>query len=165
MEILLKDYFYDLFNSFQFDRDKIDYQIHKDISRLVLFFNGNHITRRSEFYRILNKLPFSDFFKRLIWILPTQVSMFPFYEHLHKKYKGKYIVVEIPEGTTFNNEFIININPISKERIDVTFKKNFRLVQSDSENNVVTVGYIFMDIFIPIRLSGKIDVKIQEYFI
>ena len=79
MEIRLDAYYKDLYQSFSYNRDKIDEQIDRDFHRLIYFYNGTRITTKNDFYRMLDTIHYTRIYKRLLWILPTQVTLFIFY--------------------------------------------------------------------------------------
>ena len=79
MEVSLNDFYIDLFSSFKYDKVNIDNQIGLDFERLLFYFNNQRIPTKNNFYYLLQQLPYSRLFKRLLWVLPTQATLFPFY--------------------------------------------------------------------------------------
>jgi len=164
MELNLCDYYTDLFESFKYNKEAIDEQVSRDLPRMNLYINGAKIKSKDIFYSIIHHLPYNSMYKRLIWIIPTQVSMFLFYNHLNNIYmKQKYLVAEIPEGDKYSNGFFVYIDTINNKNISINLKKNFRLLYSKFNKEIQTVGYIFCDISIPLKAYSKVTMKYTEY--
>ena len=144
MEVSIKDFFIDLFSSFKYNKEDIDEQLGRDFDRLSFYFLDRKIKTKNNFYYLLHKLPYSRLFKRLLWILPTQATLFPFYHFFYKKFNGK-IIAEIPPGYIISNDFKILYKPIDKHSIKVEMYKNFRILEN-RDQNIVEVGFILMEI-------------------
>ena len=144
MEVSIKDFFIDLFSSFKYNKDDIDEQLSRDFDRLSLYFNGKKIEKKHNFYYLLHRLPYIRRFKRLLWILPTQATLYPFYYFLHKKFNSN-IIAEIPSDNSISNDFKIVINPIDKDSIKIEMYKNFRILENRGQN-IIDTGYILMEI-------------------
>jgi hypothetical protein len=144
MEVSIKDFFIDLFSSFKYDKELIDEQITRDYDRLSLYFNDTKIQKKNNFYFLLQNLSYDRIFKRLLWILPTQATLYPFYYFLHKKFSDN-IIAEIPPDYNISNDFKIMIKTHNKNSINVNMFKNFRILKN-CNNNIVEVGFIFTEI-------------------
>ena len=164
MELSVADYYTDLYESFKYNKEEIDEQITKDLPRMNLYINGAKISSKNTFYSIINNLPYDTIYKRLIWIIPTQVSMFLFYNHLYNKYKKQdYLVAEIAEGDKYCNGFFVYIDTIDKKNISICFKKNFRILYSAKNREIQTVAYVFCDVKIPLKAYSKVIMTYKEY--
>lgn len=164
MEISIGDYYTDLFESFKYNKEAVDEQITRDLPRMNLYMNGIKITTKNIFYSIINNLPYNSIYKRLIWIIPTQVSMFLFYNHLYNIYKKEdYLVAEIAEGDKYSNGFFVYIDTIDKKNINISFKKNFRILYSKKNREIQTVAYVFCNIKIPLKANAKVTMTYEEY--
>ena len=164
MELSIGDYYTDLFESFKYDKEAIDEQITRDLPRMSLYMNGTKITTKNLFYSIINNLHYNSIYKRLIWILPTQVSLFLFYNHLNNIYKKQdYLVAEISEGDKYSNGFFVYIDTIDSKNINIIFKKNFRLLYSKKNREIQTVGYVFCNIIISLKANSKVKMTYEEY--
>ena len=144
MEVSLNDFYIDLFSSFKYDKEKIDNQIGLDFERLLFYFNNQRIQTKNNFYYLLQQLPYSRLFKRLLWVLPTQATLFPFYYFFYKKF-NENIIAEIPMESSFSNDFKIVLTPIINKSIKVEMFKNFRILENRN-HNLVELGYIVMEI-------------------
>jgi len=144
MEVLIKDFFIDLFSSFKYDKELIDEQITRDYDRLSLYFNDNKINKKSNYYYLLHHLSYCRMIKRLLWVLPTQATLFPFYNYLHKKFSGN-IIAEIPPDYNISNDFKIIIKTIDINSISVKLYKNFRILKN-VDNNIIEIGFILTEI-------------------
>jgi hypothetical protein len=146
--ISIKEYFLDLFRSFDMDKKQIQEQLMKDYRRMTIIVNNRTITTLEEYCKILNSLNIWRVYKRMLWILPTQVSMVYFYFYLHNYYikkKNSYIVAELGNSNKFSNDFILNINIVDNKYIDVSFKKNFRVLDT-SMSSIPTIYNIFLTV-------------------
>jgi hypothetical protein len=65
MDISLKEFYMDLFESFQYNKLKIDEQIDRDFDRLIFYFHQTKIRSKDNFYYLLNSLPYSRIIKLL----------------------------------------------------------------------------------------------------
>ena len=83
MDILLFDFYNELFSSFNYDKVKIDEQLERDFNRLIFYFRQKKIDSKNKFYYLLHSLPYSQEIKRLLWVLPNQATLYPFYFFLH----------------------------------------------------------------------------------
>jgi hypothetical protein len=144
MEVLIKDFFIDLFSSFKYDKELIDEQITRDYDRLSLYFNDIKIQKKNNFYYLLQNLPYCRIFKRLLWILPTQATLYSFYYFLHKKFSNN-IIAEIPTGYDISNDFKIMIKTYDENSIKVDMFKNFRILKN-CDNNINEIGFILTEI-------------------
>jgi len=144
MEILIKDFFIDLFSSFKYNKELIDEQISRDYDRLSLYFNDKQIIKKSNYYYLLHNLSYCRLMKRLLWVLPTQATLFPFYDFLHKKFSDN-ILAEIPPNYSISNDFKIMIKTIDKSSISVKMFKNFRILKN-CDNNIIEIGFILTEI-------------------
>jgi len=163
-EISIKEYFLDLFSSFNFDKDKIHEQIKRDLTRMIININGVEIKTIEQFYKLINSLDISLIYKRMLWVLPTQVSMVYFYFYLHNYYikkKNTYAVAELGNSHKFSNDFIINIDIINSNYIDIRFIKNFRVLDT-SISTIPTIYNIFLDVDIKIGRSKMMYFKWKE---
>ena len=159
MQIRLDDYIIDLYKSFKCNKKNIDEQLERDFHRLIFYFNASRIMTKADFYRMLDVLPYRRIHKQILWVLPTQVSLFIFYKFLADTFaKDGYMVCEIPEGNVYTNQFIIRVSTNTlRENISVEMKKNFRYIKMDPKTReIYTMGYIFMNIDMPIMSSGII---------
>jgi len=144
MEVLIKDFYIDLFSSFKYDKELIDEQITRDFDRLSLYFNNTKINKKCNFYYILQNLPYIRIFKRLLWVLPTQATLYSFYYFLHKKFVDN-IIAEIPVDNAYSNDFKIMIKTIDNKSIKVDMFKNFRILKN-CNSEIEEIGFIFMEI-------------------
>lgn len=144
MEVSIKDFFIDLFSSFKYNKENIDEQLGRDFDRLSFYFLDRKLDTKNNFYYLLHKLPYSRLFKRLLWILPTQATLYPFYHFFYKKFNGK-IIAEIPHGYNISNDFRIVYRPINKRRIKIEMYKNFRILENKN-SNIIELGFIIMEI-------------------
>jgi hypothetical protein len=159
MQIRLDDYIIDLYKSFKCNKKNIDEQLERDFHRLIFYFNASRIMTKADFYTRLDVLPYRRIHKQILWVLPTQVSLFIFYKFLADTFaKDGYMVCEIPEGNVYTNQFIIRVSTNTlRENISVEMKKNFRYIKMDPKTReIYTMGYIFMNIDMPIMSSGII---------
>jgi len=166
-ELSIKEYFLDLFNTFNFDKDKIHDQVKRDLHRMIININGTQIKTIEQFYKLLNNLDISLIYKRMLWVLPTQVSMVYFYFYLHNYYikkKNTYAVAELSDSNRYSNDFIINIDIIDSNNIDIHFIKNFRVLDT-SITSIPTIYNIFVDVDIKIGKSKMIYFKWKEVII
>lgn len=157
MEVSIKNFFIDLFSSFKYDKQLIDEQITRDFDRLTLYFNDNRIIKKSNYYYLLHNLSYCQMIKRLLWILPTQATLYPFYYFLHKKFTGN-IVAEIPADYNISNDFKIIIKTIDKDTINVMMFKNFRILKN-VDNNILEIAFILTEI--SFTLSDNYDKNIN----
>ena len=144
MDISLKEFYMDLFESFQYNKLKIDEQIDRDFDRLIFYFNQTKIRSKDNFYYLLNSLPYSRIIKRLLWVLPNQATLFPFYYFFQKKFSDK-IIAELPRDSEISNDFTVRVNPLNGEHIQVKMFKNFRIVENINFL-LHDIGYILMEI-------------------
>jgi serine/threonine-protein kinase RIO1 len=159
MQIRLDEYIIDLYQSFKCNKKNIDEQLDRDFHRLIFYFNSSRIMTKLDFYTMLNGLPYRRIHKQILWVLPTQVSLFIFYKFLADTFaKEGYMVCEIPEGNVYTNQFIIRVNTQTlRETITVEIKKNFRYIKMNPRTREIdTIGYIFMNIDMPIISGGII---------
>lgn len=165
--ISIKEYFLDLFSSFYFDKSKIHEQLLRDFHRMSVYMNGNRVHKLDDFYRIINNLPISRIYKRMIWIIPTQVSMVYFYTYILKYYqdiKSTYAVAELSDNTKYSNEFIVNIDIIDNKYICIKLNKNFRILDT-CNSNIPTVSYILLAVDINIGKTKNLNYEWKEIFI
>ena len=159
MQIRLDEYIIDLYQSFKCKKNNIDEQLDRDFHRLIFYFNSSRIMTKADFYTMLDALPYRRIHKQILWVLPTQVSLFIFYKFLADTFaKDGYMVCEIQEGSVYTNQFIIRVSTNTvRERISVEIKKNFRYIKMDQKTReLYTIGYIFMNIDMPIISGGII---------
>lgn len=162
--ISIKEYFLDLFRSFDLDKKKIHEQLMKDFRRMTIIVNNRPITMLEEYCKILNSLNIWRVYKRMLWILPTQVSMVYFYFYLHNYYikkKNTYIVAELGNSNKYSNDFVLNINIVDNKYIDVSFKKNFRVLDA-SVSSIPTIYNIFLTVDMKIGRSKIIYFNWKE---
>ena len=96
MQIRLDEYIIDLYQSFKCKKNNIDEQLDRDFHRLIFYFNASRIMTKADFYRMLDNLPYRRIHKQILWVLPTQVSLFIFYKFLADTFaKDGYMVCEI----------------------------------------------------------------------
>jgi hypothetical protein len=155
MKILLSDFYFDLFESFNWDKTRIDTQIELDYHRLVCNINRRHILTKTDFYRIINGLQIPKLQKRLIWILPTQATVYPLLKYTSEQYP-QYIVAEMRDCY---NPITINIR--MSKHIEVEITKNFALLKNE-EDEIHTVGVIYGHMTFLIGGSDKyvnLDIK------
>ena len=159
MQIRLDEYIIDLYQSFKYNKKDIDEQLERDFHRLIFYFNSKRIMTKTDFYTMLDVLPYKRIHKQILWVLPTQVSLFIFYKFLADTFaKDGYMVCEIQEGYIYTNQFIIRVSTHTlRETITVEIKKNFRYIKMNPKTREIdTIGYIFMNIDIPIISGGII---------
>jgi hypothetical protein len=126
-QISIKEYFLDLFNSFKFDKTLIHEQLKRDLTRMIININGIEMKSIPQFYKLINSLDLPLIYKRMLWVLPTQVSMVYFYFYLQTYYtqkKNTYAVAELGNSNKYSNDFIINVKIINNEFLDIQFIKN-----------------------------------------
>ena len=160
----IKEYFLDLFKSFNLDKKQIHEQLMKDFRRMSVNVNNIPITTLEEYCQILNGLNIWRVYKRMLWVLPTQVSMVYFYFYLHNYYikkKSTYVVAELGNSNKFSNDFVLNINIVNNKYIDVSFKKNFRVLDA-SVSSIPTVYNIFLNVDMQIGRSKIIYFNWKE---
>lgn len=163
-QISIKEYFLDLFNSFKFDKTKIHEQLKRDLTRMVININGVEMKSIPQFYKLINSLDISLIYKRMLWVLPTQVSMVYFYFYLQEYYskkKNTYAVAELGNSNKYSNDFIINVQIINNEFIDIQFIKNFRVLDTGI-TSVPSIYNIFLEADIKIGRTKMIKFKWKE---
>ena len=163
-QISIKEYFLDVFNSFNFDKNKIHEQLKRDLTRMVININGVEMISIEQFYKLINNLELPLIYKRMIWVLPTQVSMVYFYffaQDYYSKKKNTYVVAELGNSNRYSNDFIINIQIINNEFIDIQFIKNFRVLDT-AISSVPSVYNIFLEADIKIGRSKMVYFKWKE---
>jgi len=144
MDISLNEFYMDLFESFHYNKLKIDEQLERDFDRLTFYFNQTKVLSKDNFYYLLNSLPYSRIIKRLLWVIPNQATLFPFYVFFQQKF-GDKIIAELPRDCEISNDFTVRVDPLNGEQIQVKMFKNFRIVEN--VNFLLhDVGYILMEI-------------------
>lgn len=160
MELNISDYYRDLFKSFHNSKKKIEEQITKDFPRLHFYWNRIRVPTKQHFYGILKALPFKNSKKRLLWILPSQVSLFIFYQYLHTThYPNGYIVSEVSDDDRVKNHFEIYVNSSTDGKVSVHIHKNFRVV---SRETLEHVRYISLSIYFRLANSEYLDISLNE---
>jgi hypothetical protein len=163
-QISIKEYFLDVFNSFNFDKNKIHEQLKRDLTRMIININGVEMKSIEQFYKLINKSDLPLIYKRIIWVLPTQVSMVYFYFYLQNYYlkkKNTYAVAELGNSNRYSNDFIINVQILNSEFIDIQFIKNFRVLDT-AISTVPSIYNIFLEADIKIGRSKMINFKWKE---
>lgn len=135
MKLSLRDFYFDLFESFKWEKSQVDTQIELDYHRLICNINRRNIPTKIEFYHLLNKLNISKFYKQLIWVIPTQATVYPLLKYATEQYP-QYIIAE----TRDYNPIIIDI--YISNHIVIIIRKNFALLKNINDN-VETVGEVF----------------------
>ncbi len=154
MDILISDFYNDLFTSFKFNKLQIDEQLERDFSRLSFYFCHKKIETKNNFYYLLNSLPYSRIIKRLLWVIPNQATLYPFYYFLQQKFNG-YIIAELPhDNDTLSNDFTIWVDPLNNDQLQIKMFKNFRVVENVNFN-IIDKGYISMEILF--QLGNDVD--------
>ena len=165
--ISMKEYFLDIFNGFTFDKNKIHEQLKRDLTRMIININGVEMKSLQQFYKLINSLDLPLIYKRILWVLPTQVSMVYFYFYLQNYYckkKNTYAVAELGNSNKYSNDFIINVQIINNEFVDIQFIKNFRVLDT-SISSVPSIYNIFLDVDIKLGRSKMIDFKWKEVMV
>jgi hypothetical protein len=144
MDILIYDFYNDLFTSFKFNKIQIDEQLDRDFRRLSFYFCQKKIDSKNNFYYLLNSLPYSRIIKRLLWVIPNQATLYPFYHFLQQKF-GDKIIAELPHNNKLSNDFVICIDPLNNNQLQIKMFKNFRVVENVNFN-IIDKGYITMEI-------------------
>jgi hypothetical protein len=162
--ISIKDYFIDLFSGFYFDKTKIHEQIQRDYPRMSIYMNSLKIKNIIDFYRIINNLNINRVYKRMIWVMPTQVSLVKFYYILQQHYQkinSNYAVAELEDGNTYSNDFKIHIDFLDKHIVNIRMTKNFRVLDIGNRN-IPTVYYVFLTVKIDIGKTKNLEYEWQE---
>jgi len=164
MELSIKDFYLDLFSSYKYNKKEIDDQIERDFDRLVFYFNNMRIVKKSHFYEILRMAKLSQLYKRLIWILPNQSTLFPFYQYLYLKYKKQnQIISEISDSDkTYNNNFTIHLELYKTKYPHITIRKNFRIIGLLDGGKIETIGYIFLIVEYMLGLDKMLNISINQ---
>lgn len=144
MDILISDFYNDLFTSFKFNKIQIDEQLERDFNRLSFYFCQKKIDSKNNFYYLLNSLPYSRIIKRLLWVIPNQATLYPFYYYLQQKFVNN-IIAELPHNNKLSNDFVICVDPLSNHQLQIKMFKNFRVVENVNFN-IIDKGYITMEI-------------------
>lgn len=157
MDILISDFYNDLFASFRFNKIQIDEQLERDFSRLSFYFCQKKIDSKNNFYYLLNSLPYSRIVKRLLWVIPNQATLYPFYHFLQQKFSDK-IIAELPHGNKLSNDFVIRVDPLTNNQLQIKMFKNFRVVENINFN-IIEKGYIIMEI--QFQLGNDMDKQVH----
>jgi hypothetical protein len=163
-QITIKEYFLDVFDSFNFDKNKIHEQLKRDLTRMIININGIEIKSIQQFYKLINNLELPIIYKRMIWVLPTQVSMVYFYFYLqnyYSKIKNTYVVAELGNSNKYSNDFIINVTITNNAFIDIHFIKNFRVLDTGI-SSVPAIYNIFLEVDIKIGSSKMVLFRWKE---
>ena len=67
-QITIKEYFLDVFDSFNFDKNKIHEQLKRDLTRMIININGIEIKSIQQFYKLINNLELPIIYKRMICV-------------------------------------------------------------------------------------------------
>ena len=162
--ITVKEYFFDLFNGFKFDKYKIHEQLKRDLTRMIINIDGIEMKSIEQFYKLINNLDLPIIYKRMIWVLPTQVSMVYFYFYLQNFYckkKNTYAVAELGNSNKYSNDFIINVQIINNQFVDIQFIKNFRVLDTGI-SSVPSIYNIFLEVDMQIGRNKIINFKWKE---
>lgn len=163
-QITIKEYFLDVFNSFKFDKNKIHEQVKRDLTRMIFNINGIEIKSIEQFYKFINNLDLPIIYKRMIWVLPTQVSMVYFYYYLQNYYsqiKNTYVVAELGNSNKYSNDFIIYVNITNDAFINIQFIKNFRVLDTGI-SSIPAIYNIFLEVNIKIGSSKMVFFRWKE---
>jgi len=163
-QISIKEYFLDLFDSFKFDKDKIHEQLKRDLNRMIININGVEMKSVEQFYKLINSQNLPLIYKRMIWVLPTQVSMVYFYFFLQNHYakkKNTYTVAELGNSNKYSNDFVINVNISNEQLVNIQFIKNFRVLDT-AISSVPSIYNIFLEVNMNIGRSKIVDFKWKE---
>lgn len=163
-QISIKEYFLDLFGSFKFDKDKIHDQIKRDLNRMIININGVEMKSIQQFYKLINSYNLPLIYKRMIWVLPTQVSMVYFYFYLQNHYTKKkktYVLAELGNSNKYSNDFVINVNITNEQYVDIQFIKNFRVLDTGI-SSIPSIYNIFLEVNMNIGRSKIAYFKWKE---
>ena len=163
MELSLRDFYNDLFRSFRYNKELIDEQIERDFERLHFYMNGKQIYKKGHFYAFLKGCKLPRIFKRCIWVLPNQATLYPFYQYLHNKYaKKQSIIAEISDTDRhIDNNFLIHVNTIDMPP-QIHIHKNFRIIRTIENGQIATIGYIYLSVDFKLGKYEKLKINIKE---